>query len=316
MVAGGLLPVRTFGEPASEIPIGQRYITSYYQFGDDAVRILSDGVLPNGPEYLHIFVQSFGDTKPRPHQVRTVHRGGSSFKFGYAFDLHKYKYQDATDDQLKAWAIEFREAGLDASAPCDYFAFNEMPDEAPLHPELRQKCARLTKYLHSAGGGPKWRGVFYFTQKNLTPATWVGRSDELWEVLDDTCDLVVGERFEKLSFATRRSLAELASFFDVMPKFLARSGDPAQFRIARDKYAILHSTYYGPKSTNWAGLRDDQSSLADLKAYFEKLVTATRMSEFGKRRIVYSPLQTADLDAKMLPVLAEVIKEDRCGKRS
>jgi hypothetical protein len=316
VLAAGLPAVRTWGDSAIDVPIGERYITSYYQFTREAFRTLAANTLPNGPEYLHIFVQSAADIRPHRDAVNLVHSGGESFKYGCAFDLHRYKWQDASDDQLKAWAIEFRTAGLDASATCDYFAFNEMPDEAPAHPEIRQKVARLTRYLHSAGGGPTWRGVFYFTQKNLTPATWVGRSDELWEVIDETCDLVVGERFEKLSFATRHSLPELANFFDVMPKFLAASGDPHQIRIARDKYAILHSTYYGTKSTNWAGLRSDQSSPAELKGYLEKLVTATRMSEFGKRRIVFSPLDTMNLDSRMFGVLAEVIREDRCGKRN
>ena len=315
-LAAGLPAVRTWGDSAIDLPSGKKYITSYYQFTREAFKTLATGALPNGPEYLHIFVQSAGEVSPRRNAVKLVHSGGESFKYGYAFDLHRYKWQEASDDQLRAWAIEFRTAGLDASATCDYFAFNEMPDEAPLHPEIRQKGARLTRYLHSAGGGPKWRGVFYFTQKNLTPATWIGRSDELWEVIDETCDLVVGERFEKLSFATRLSLPELADFFDVMPKFLAASRDPHQIRIARDRYAILHSTYYGPKSTNWAGLRSDQSTPAELKSYFEKLVTATRMSEFGKRRIVFSPLDTSNLDARMFGVLAEVIKADRCGERN
>jgi hypothetical protein len=62
-------------------------------------------------------------------------------------------------------------------------------------------------------------------------------------------------------------------------------------------------------------LRTDQASPDDLKRYLTTLVSATRMSEFGKRRIVFSPLQTFNLDARLYPVLAEVIKADRCGKR-
>ena len=315
ILAAGLPAVRTSDDSVIASATGDKYITSYYQFTEEAFKTLASMALPNGPEYLHIFVQSAPTTLPRKHKVDLVQSAGESFKYGYAFDLHKYDWQNATDDQLKAWAIEFRTAGLDPSATSDYFAFNEMPDEAPFHPELRQKVARLVRYLYSAGGGPEWRGVFYFTGKNLTPATWISRSDELWEVIDDTCDLVVGERFETFNFATNHSLPDLASFFDVMPKFLANSRDPHQMRIARDKYAILHSTYYGPKSTNCAGLRDDQRSPAELKSYLEKLVTTTRMSEFGKRRIVFSPLETMNLDERMFPVLAEVIKADRCGKR-
>ena len=53
---------------------------------------------------------------------------------------------------------------------------------------------------------------------------------------------------------------------------MVASGDPRRIRIARDKYAVLSSTYYGPNSTNWAGLRNDQASLEDLKRYLTTLV--------------------------------------------
>lgn len=322
LIAGALgamaLPFATaWGQrQESSEAIGRKYITSYYQFTDEAVKILADKALPNGPEYLHIFVQSAPGTKPRPKTTRVVQRCGSSFKYGYAFDLNKYKtWKEASDDQLKAWATEFRAAALDSSAPADYFAFNEMPDEAPKHPELRRKVARITRLLYSAGGGPALRGIFYFTQSNLRPATWVGPSDELWEVLDETCDLVVGEHFESENFALRQSAQKIADLFDVPPKWMVASGDPRRIRIARDKYAVISSTYYGPRNTNWAGLRSDKASPEELKKYLEKMVEATRLSEFGKRRIVFSPLQTFNLDSRLYPVLAEVIKEDRCGKR-
>jgi hypothetical protein len=326
--AGAAATVATLAAPArkgraadqergKELPIGQRYITSYYQFTDEAVKTLAAGALPNGPEYLHIFVQSAPGMKPRPHAARVVQSCGSSFKYGYAFDLHKYAtWKEASDNQLKAWAVEFRAAALDAHAPADYFAFNEMPDEAPQHPEWRRKIAALVRHLHSAGGGPALRGVFYFTQKNLTPATWAGESEELWEALDETCDLVVGEHFESGRFVARHSLQEIANLFDVPPRWMVASGDPRRIRIARDKYAVLSSTYYGPHSTNWAGLRSDQASPEELKRFLEALVTATRMSEFGKRRIVLSPLQTFNLDPRLYSVLAEVLKADRCGRRN
>jgi hypothetical protein len=295
---------------------GGKYITSYYQFADEAVKTLAAGALPNGPEYLHIFVQSAPGTKPRPRTTKVVQNCGSSFKYGYAFDLNKYPtWKEAGDDQLKAWAAEFRAAALDARAPADYFAFNEMPDDAPHHPELRRKVATLVRHLYSAGGGPDLRGVFYFTQKNLMPATWVGESEELWEVLDETCDLVVGEHFESGRFVARHTPQQIAELFDVPPRWMVASGDPRRIRIARDKYAVLSSTYYGPRSTNWAGLRSDQASPEELKRFLETLVSATRLSEFGKRRIVFSPLQTFNLDRRLYPILAEVLKADRCGKR-
>ena len=39
------------------------------------------------------------------------------------------------------------------------------------------------------------------------------------------------------------------------------------------------------------------------------------MSEFGKRRIVFSPLQSSILMPACITSLANVIKADRCGKR-
>lgn len=299
-----------------DVPLGQKYITSYYQFTDESVRILAKEALPNGPEYRHIFVQSAPGTKPRPHVTRVVQGCGSSFKYGYAFDLNKYKdWKEASDDQLRAWAIEFREAALDSQAPADYFAFNEMPDEAPEHPELRRKIAKWVRLFHSAGGGPELRGVFYFTQKNLKPASWAGDSQELWEALDDTCDLVVGEHFETGRFVERHTLQQIADLYDAPPRWMVASGDPRRVRIARDKYAVISSTYYGPRSTNWAGLRSDQATPEDLRRYLEALVKATRMSEFGKRRIVFSPLQTFNLDPRLYPALADLIRVDRCGRR-
>ena len=98
-------------------------------------------------------------------------------------------------------------------------------------------------------------------------------------------------------------------------RWMMASGDPHRIRIARDKYAVISSTYYGPHATNWAGVRSDQVSLEELKKYLAAVVLATRMSEFGKRRIVFSPLQTFNLDERLYPVLAEVIKADRCGRR-
>ncbi|HEX5244178.1 MAG TPA: hypothetical protein VFW23_13020, partial [Tepidisphaeraceae bacterium] len=59
LIAGALgamaLPFgRAWGQrQESSESIGHKYITSYYQFTDEAVKILADKALPNGPEYLH-----------------------------------------------------------------------------------------------------------------------------------------------------------------------------------------------------------------------------------------------------------------------
>jgi hypothetical protein len=39
-------------------------------------------------------------------------------------------------------------------------------------------------------------------------------------------------------------------------------------------------------------------------------VEATRLSPFGKRRIAFGPLATADFDQRALPVLARVLHEE------
>lgn len=293
----------------------EKFVTCFYQFNERAVQALA-GALPEGPEFSHVFVQGRNEIEPRPKWVGMVHQRGHSFKYAYSLDTGKYEgWQNESDDQLKAWAIEFRGAALDSSARADYFSFNAMPHEAPANPDLRQKVARWLGYLNSAGGGPPLRGVFYFTQQNLNPATWIGSSDGFWETLDNTCDWVVGEHYEKQSFATDHTAQQIADAFDVMPRWMMASRDPRLSRIAREKFMIASSSYYGPRRSGWAGLLEQESTPDDLKRYLEKLVAAARLSEFGKRRIAFSPLDAIALDPRVYPVLAEVLKADRCGKR-
>lgn len=312
--AAGVLAAATSSSALNAVPPKARYVTSYYQYTDRAISLLGK-VLPNGPEFLHVFVHSEPHIEPHAHRVKVVHSAGESFKYGCAFDLSNYRWQTASDDDLKRWVMKFRAAVLDASGPADYFAFNEMPDKAPEHPEVRAKVAKLIRYLHSLGGGPAWRGVFYFTLANLNPAKWVGPADDLWAAIDETCDFVIGERYESQRYVTEHSEQQLAAVLDVMPKFLAASGDPRQARIARDKFMIVHSSYYGPRDTNWGGLQDNVSPLKDMRAYLDKLVAATRMSEFGKTRIAFAPLSARDLSPDLVPLLADILKTDRCGQR-
>src|SRR5687767_2236575 len=154
--------------PAPSAPAaGDRYVTCFYQFGKEALQQLGGANgLPNGPRFLHIFSHSGPGTKPRPEQTKLVHACGSSFKFALACDVHKFKgWQQGTDAQLKEFAKQFREQAL-GSGPADYFAFNEMPTTGAETPALRGRAAAFIRYIHDLDGGPKLRGVFYFTEKN------------------------------------------------------------------------------------------------------------------------------------------------------
>src|SRR5207244_56011 len=85
----------------------------------------------------------------------------------------------------------------------------------------------------------------------------------------------------------------------------------AQQRVAREKYAVLHSSYYGPKDTGWHGPINTERQPADLKKYCDRVIEATRASEFGKRRIGFGPLGTKDFDNRILAPLREALEELR-----
>ena len=77
-----------------------------------------------------------------------------------------------------------------------------------------------------------------------------------------------------------------------------------------NKYAVLHSSYYGPKDTGWHGPIATQTPPDQLKKYFQRLIEATRASEFGDRRIGFGPLATKDFDERILAPLREALVED------
>ena len=240
-----------------------------------------------------------------------MHALGPSFKYALALDVHKYKsWMTAADDQLRAWATEFRGLALDAGGPADYFAFNEMPTTGAATPNLRSQAAKWLRHLHEAGGGPKLRGVFYFTERNLNPANWQGEADDFWAALDETCDLVVGEHYHNYGFAFSHTPQQYAAHLFALPKWLQEGGKPAQVSIATRKYLVLHSSYYGPAVTGWNGLTTDKYDEGKLREYFQHLVAATRYSELGRSRIGFGPLATRELDPRMLPALAQVLGED------
>lgn len=286
------------------------YITGFYQFGKGALEALKEA-LPNGANYLHIFSHSHPGMRAHPDTANMVHALGASFKYALAFDVHKYKgWTTASDEQLKAWAKEFREHALDAKGAADYFAFNEMPTTGAATPNLRAQAAKIIRFLHDAGGGPKLRGVFYFTERNLNPQNWQGDADDFWAALDETCDLVVGEHYHSYAFAFSHTVDSLAKHLFALPQWLKESGKPAQISIATRKYAVIHSSFYGPELRGWAGVESGKHNEEDLQKYFEHVIAATRHSEFGKKRIAFGPLATPQLDPRMMPVLARVLGKD------
>lgn len=299
-------PLAALGANATQTPT----VTCFYQFGRGALDALKDA-LPNGTKYLHIFSHSHPGMNAHADTARMVRACGESFKYTLAFDVNKYKgWQMASDDELKQWAMEFREKALVADGPADYFAFNEMPTTGAMSPPLRERVTKWLRYLHEAGGGPKLRGVFYFTERNLNPTNWSDSGDDFWAALDETCDLVVGEHYHSYDFCMNQSKERLAAHLFPLSKWLKDSGKPAQMNIAERKYTVLHSSYYGPMVTGWAGVQNDKRDEAELEKYFQHLVAATRQSEFGKKRIGFGPLATRNFDVKVLPVLARVLREE------
>lgn len=290
----------------------ERSITCFYQFGKNALEAFGgkEG-LPNGDRYLHIFSHSHPGMRPHADTAQAVRALGPSFKYALAFDLNKYPgWLRAPDEQLQAWAKQFREHALVSEGPADYFAFNEMPTTGASTPHLREQATRLVRHLHEAGGGPKLRGVFYFTERNLNPAFWVGDSDDFWWTLEHTCDLVVGEHYHSYEFVMNKSVRQLSDHLDPLPKWLAASGQPTRQAIARRKYAVLHSSFYGPALRGWAGVESGKHDEASLEKYFRHTVLATRASQYGRRHISYGPLATQQMDARALPILARVLRQD------
>ena len=185
-----------------------------------------------------------------------------------------------------------------------------MPSTGCSNPAVRSQVTKFLQALYNAGGGPKLKGVFYFTEKNLNPQNWEGDSDEFWNTLNETCDLVVGEHYHNYEFIFSNSLTQLENHFFALPKWLNKSGKKAQMEIATQKYAVLHSSYYGPDTKGWAGVQSEKHNITALEKYFQYLVQATRQSEFGKRLISFGPLPSKDLESRVYPVIAKVLNQD------
>ena len=302
--------------------VADAYATLFYQYRQGALEKLSapDG-LPNGPGYVHVFAQSYGGARPNRTAARNVHACGASFRYAPCFDLHRYQgWTSAADAQLRDWATAFRAGAFAGDEPPDFFALNAMPESAPERPDMRGVVAKLCRYLHDAGDGlPPLRGVLYLTEPNVLAAEWLGpraEDEAFWRAIDDTCDLVAGVHYHHFDDVVRQPPEQYARqvLFPLATR-LARSEAPAQANVARSKYCAVHSSYYGPHVTRWAGLRNDRQTLEDGTRYLEHVIAATRSSPYGRRRIGFSPLSVRQYDGRFVDVLADVLgREARAVK--
>jgi hypothetical protein len=180
--------------------------------------------------------------------------------------------------------------------------------------------------------------MFYFVEPNAYPKRWQGDSTELWETLDATCDLVVAEHYHTDDWIFARTLDQFRDHLFEMPRWLRDSGHAPRVNIAQNKFAVLHSSYWGAGYQPWAAMYRDISLLkfphdparykdsrvtpwqgmiaaehetADLEKFFQRCVAATRSDELGKSRIAFGPLSlTPAMGGAMLPILARVLGKD------
>ncbi len=304
--AAALLPI-SYGADHANQPLR---VACFYQFDRLALDILSQpNGLPTGPQFLYVFAHSAPGIRARTEMAKLVHSAGKSFKYPHAFDLHNYRdWRHAGDEQLKAWATEFRKVAEESQA--DYFAFNEMPNAGPQDAGLRQRVVRLIRYLNDPGGGPALRGVFFFTESSLDPARWPQPDDDFWAAIDQTCDVVVAEQYHSFEFIMNPSVEKLSDYLFAMPKWRAASGKGPQTSIADRKLTVLHSSYYGPEISGWEGVQNGTHDRGDLIAYFNLLIGATRRSRFGRHRIGFGPLATKGVDDTMLTTLRDALVAD------
>jgi hypothetical protein len=57
-------------------------------------------------------------------------------------------------------------------------------------------------------------------------------------------------------------------------------------------------------------VQSDRHKADDLTNYFDRLIAATRASEFGRYTIGFGPLASATLDPAMLPALRDSLVRD------
>ncbi len=193
-----------------------------------------------------------------------------------------------------------------------------MPPEASPDEKLRGQVTKLLHYLNDAGSGPKLPGVFYLTEENLNLATWKGSPDELFQAIDETCDLMVAEHYHSDAYLFARTLEQYTDHLFAMAKVMDASPNAHAKNLARKKFCVLHSCYWGSGKmpghtlTPWEGMIAPDHDPEDFEAYLHRCIAATRASEFGKNRIAFSPLalKAGELGDKVYSMVAEAIAQD------
>jgi hypothetical protein len=299
-------------QSSEAMPLSEKYVTCFYQLSKKTFAMLSGkDALPNGPQFEHIFTVSYPGTKPHKDAADMVHAAGSSFKFGLCIDLHKYKtWLTDSEETVKGWCQEFRKTCFDSGA--DYVSFNEFPPPAPQRPDMHARVAMILRFLHDPGDGKKLPGVFYFTEEGVEPYRWKGGiTPDLWKAINETSALVVAEHYHKPDFIYNHPTPEkYADHLSVMTEFLESKHEPAIDEILRDKWCVLHSSYYGPRDSGWQGVLSDKYAEADARKYVQFCIDATHACKYGANRLSFGPLETRDFDDRIVAILAELLGKD------
>lgn len=300
----------TSASQPTTVPLAKKYITCFYQFTPDIVKMMSgEKGLPNGEKFLHIFSHSHPGTRVHSDTAQAVHDAGKSFKYAIAFDLHKYKgILNSPDEKLKDWCKEFRQTCFDSNA--DYFAFNEMPTDGAKNLEVQKHVAAICRFLHDPGDGHVLPGIYYSTEQSVDPDHWKTRNPDFWKALDESCDLVVGEHYHSTDFVFSHKTPEaFADHLFEMAKYIDEGKTAAEHEVARDKYTVLHSSYYGPSEGGWHGPTTKEGE-AVARKYLKFCIESTRASTYGKNRIAFGPLASETFDPAIVPILTELLVED------
>ncbi|MBI1748130.1 MAG: hypothetical protein HYR55_16325 [Acidobacteria bacterium] len=287
------LPSTGAAAPQNTEPTGQpmRY-SCFYQFGRDAFNYYADAErgLPNDDSHIHVFSHSHASVFADPSLADYVHEAGTSFKYAPCFDLNKFTgWRSAPDDQLAAWARDFRDQVLAAGA--DYFGFNELPTIAGRDAQTRVKIMALLTYLNEPDpDGNQLTGIFFMTHAPSMPNNWTSAASEFWQRVDDTCTLVVAEHYHGQGFICNNSETYLSNHFFAMRDWLNNSGEPAKISIANNKFTVLHSSRYGPGPSGWQGADSTIYTLAQFQRNLSKCASVTRNRAGGFNRIAFAPL--------------------------
>jgi len=303
---------KLLAQASEPIPLPKKYVTCFYQLSKKSFATLSGpDALPNGPQFEHIFTVSYPGTTAHKEAADMVHAGGSSFKFGLCIDLHKYKtWLTDSEETVKGWCKEFRQTCFDTGA--DYISFNEFPPPAPQRPDMHARVAMILRDLYDPGDGKKLPGVFYFTEEGVEPYRWkAGYTPDLWKAIDETSALVVAEHYHTPIFMYDHGTPEkYADHLSEMTEFLESKHDPSIDEILRDKWAVLHSSYFGTRDSGWQGVLADKYNLDDVRKYVQFCIDSTHACKYGANRLSFGPLETREFDDRIVQVLAELLGKD------